>query len=61
MTITNLVETMWLVRYPWPVEIKYDQGGEFLSHGFKNILIENEYGFKTNPDPSRNPHANAII
>ena len=27
MTITNLVETMWLVRYPWPVEITYEQGG----------------------------------
>ena len=25
-TIENLVETMWLVRYPWPVEIRYDQG-----------------------------------
>ena len=24
MTITNLVETMWLVRYPYPVEITYD-------------------------------------
>ena len=27
MMITNLVETMWLVRNPWPVEIMYDQGG----------------------------------
>ena len=27
MTIKNLVETMWLVQYPWPVEIMYDQGG----------------------------------
>ena len=26
-TITNLVETNWLIRYPWPVEITYDQGG----------------------------------
>ena len=24
MTIANLVETMWLDRYPWPVEITYD-------------------------------------
>ena len=42
MTIANLVETMWLVRYPWAVEITYDQGGEFLSHEFKNSLIEQE-------------------
>ena len=27
MTIENLVETMWPVRYPWPLEITYDQGG----------------------------------
>ena len=27
MTITNLVETIWLVQYPWPVEITYDRGG----------------------------------
>ena len=27
MTITYLVETIWLVRYPWPVEIVYDRGG----------------------------------
>ena len=33
-TIENLAETTWLVRYPWPVEITYDQGVEFLSHEF---------------------------
>ena len=26
MNIENLVETTWLIRYPWPVEITYDQG-----------------------------------
>ena len=41
MTIVNLVETTWLVRYPWPVEITYDQGGKSLGHEFKNIFIEN--------------------
>ena len=39
-TITNLLETVWLVRYIWPVEITYDQRGEFLGHEFKNSLIE---------------------
>ena len=34
MTIKNLVENMCLVPYPWPVEITYDQGVEFLSHKF---------------------------
>ena len=32
MTIANLVETTWLVRYTWPVENTYDRGGEFLGH-----------------------------
>ena len=41
MMIANLVETTWLIRYPWPVEITYEQGGKFLGHKFKNILIEN--------------------
>ena len=35
MTIANLVETTWLVRYPWPVEITYDRGGELIHHDFK--------------------------
>ena len=26
ITIANLVETMWLTRYPRPMEITYDQG-----------------------------------
>ena len=41
MKIANLVETTWLVWYTWPVGIMYEQGGEFLGHKFKNILIEN--------------------
>ena len=26
ISITNLVENMWLSRYPRPIEITYDQG-----------------------------------
>ena len=42
MEITNLVETTWLYRYPWPSEITYDRGSEFLGHEFKNTLSEGE-------------------
>ena len=35
MTIAKLVEATWMVRYPWPIEITYDQREEFLSHEFK--------------------------
>ena len=60
-TITNLAETTWLVRYPWPVEITYDRGEEFLGHKFKNRLIENEYGIKTKTGSPRNPQVKKNI
>ena len=59
--IVNLVETTWLVRYPWSVEITYDQGGESLGHEFKNSSIEQEYGIKTKSDSSANPQANTFV
>ena len=52
---------MWLVRYPCPVDITHDYGGEFLGHKFKIILIKNEYDIKTNTDSPGNPKENAII
>ena len=55
MMILNLVETMILVCYPWPVEIPYDWGGELLGNEFKNSLIEKEYGIKTKQVSSGNP------
>ena len=61
MEISNLLETMWLVWYPWPVEITYGWRGEFLGHEFKNILIENEYGIRNNTDYPGNPQVNEII
>ena len=53
MMIVNLVQITWLGQYPWPVEITYDGIGKSLGHQFKNSLIEQEYGIKTKPDPSR--------
>ena len=32
VTITNLVETMWIYRYPWPSGIIYGHGSEFLGN-----------------------------
>ena len=59
--IANLVENMWLIWYPWPVEVMYDLGGKLLGHEFKNILIENEYSINTNPDYPGKPQANKSI
>ena len=39
----------------------YDQGRELLSHKFKSIIIEQEYGIKMKPTLSGNPQENATI
>ena len=41
-TITKLLETTWLARYPWTAEITYDQGGEFLGPS-KAMIIQYLY------------------
>ena len=40
ISIENLVETMWLTRYPIPMDITYDQGSEFIGHEFIKSPIE---------------------
>ena len=37
--IANLVETKWLSRYHRPIKIMYDQGKEFIVHGFRKSLV----------------------
>ena len=39
-SISNLVETTWLTRYPRPMDITYGQGSEFTDHEFRKQLIE---------------------
>ena len=60
ITIANLVEQVWLSRYPWPQVINYDQGSEFIGHEFKT-MVEKDYGIDTKGITVRNPQANAII
>ena len=43
MSISNLIETTWVSRYPRPTEIMYDQGSEFIGHEFRKFLIEIKY------------------
>ena len=40
ISIAKLVETVWLARYPSPMEIMYDQVSEFIGHEFRKSLIE---------------------
>ena len=57
--VANLVEQTWLTRYPWPQEVTFDRGTEFMAE-FSAMLV-NDYGIKKKPITKRNPQANAIV
>ena len=57
--IANLVEQTWLSRYPWPTQIIFDRGSEFMAE-FAEMVVK-DYGIKKKPITKRNPQANAII
>ena len=59
MEVANIVEQTWLSRYPWPQEIVYDRGTEFMGD-FANMVAD-DYGITKRPITGRNPQANAII
>ena len=60
ITVANIVEQQWLTRYPWPTQITFDRGNEFIGHDFQDML-KNDYGIKRKPITVRNPQANAIV
>ena len=60
ITIANIVEQEWLSRYPWPTQVTFDRGSEFMGEDFKKMLTS-DYGIKRKPITVRNPQANAIV
>ena len=60
ITVANIAEQEWLSRYPWPTQITFDRGSEFVGHDFQD-MIKNDYGIKAKPISVRNPQANAIV
>jgi transposase InsO family protein len=44
---------------PWPTQVTFDRGSEFIGHEFKKML--NEYGVKKKRITIHNPQANAIV
>jgi len=60
ITIANVVEQQWLVRYPRPTLVTLDRGSEFIGEDFK-AMMENDYGIKRKVISTRNPQANAIV
>ena len=59
MEVANIVEQTWLSRYPWPQEIVYDRGSEFMGD-FANMIAD-DYGITKRPIMVRNPQANLMI
>lgn len=58
-TIANLVEQTWLTRYPWPNQVTFDRGKEFMGEFAR--MVEKDYGIKRKPTTTRNPQANSVI
>ena len=57
--IAKLFDCNWLCRYPRPLKVFYDAGGEFSGMEFQELLIS--YGIKKKPITVKNPQANGII
>jgi hypothetical protein len=58
-TIANIVEQAWLTRYPWPTQVVFDRGKEFMGEFAK--MVQGDYGVTRKPTTTRNPQANSII
>ena len=60
ITLANVVEHEWLLRYPWPTQITFDRGYKFIGHKFRH-MVGHDYGIKCKPITVQNPQANAIV
>ena len=60
ITVANIAEQEWFSRYPWPTQVTFDRGSEFIGKDFQK-MIKQDYGVKAKPITVRNPQANAIV
>jgi hypothetical protein len=60
VTVANIAKQEWLSRCPWPTQITYDRGSDFIGKDFQS-MIKHDYGIKGKPITVRNPQANAIV
>ena len=59
ITVANIVEQNWLSRYPWPQEITYDRGTEFMKEFAE--MVKEDYGITKKPCSARNPQSNSVL
>eukprot|EP00957_Ditylum_brightwellii_P106104 8093548-Ditylum_brightwellii.AAC.1 len=57
--VSNVVETAWLTKYPYPTQVVLDRGTTFMTE-FTEMLASDD-GVKKKPITARNPQANSII
>jgi hypothetical protein len=60
ITVANIIEQEWFSRYPWPTQVTFDRGSEFIGQDFQKMIKE-DYRAKAKPITVRNPQANAIV
>ena len=60
ITVANIAEQEWFAWYPWPTQITFKRGNEFIGHKFKH-MVTHDYGIKKKMITVRNPQANAIV
>jgi hypothetical protein len=58
-TIASIVKQTWLTHYPWPTEVSFNRGKEFM--GEFAHMVEKVYDIKRWPITTQNPQANSII
>ena len=42
--VANVAEQLWFTRYPWPTQLNFDRGGEFMAEFAK--MVRDDYGVK---------------
>ena len=57
--ISNILEQVWLNRYPYPTQVVMDRGREFKAE--VEAMLKNDYGITRKLITTRNPQANAIV
>ena len=58
-TVAEIVEQVWLSRYPWPTQIVLDRGSEFMQDFTR--MVKEDYGIKKKTITARNPQVHSII
>ena len=57
--VSNILEQVWLNRYPYPTQVIMDRGREFKAE--VGDMLKNYYGITRKPITTRNPQANSMV